>query len=117
LLTIVFATLAAQVAVADTLSLAGKWKVHLSIAGNEADLDCSFAQKDGQLTGTCTGEQASGPIKGTAEGNKAKWTMQNEKNNSAIEYDGTVGTDGRITGKNNVPQYDVGGEFSATRVK
>jgi hypothetical protein len=114
---IMFATVAADVAAADTPSLAGKWTVHMNIAGNEADLDCTFAQKDGQLTGSCTSEQASGPIKGTVDGNKAKWTLQNEKNGTAIEYEGTVAADGKITGKNNVPQYSVNGEFAATRVK
>jgi hypothetical protein len=117
LLIAMFVTVAVDVAAADAPSLAGKWKVHISIAGNEADLDCTFSQKEGQLTGSCTSEQASGPIKGSVDGNKAKWTMQNEKNNTAIEYEGAVGSDGKITGKNNVPQYGVGGEFTAARVK
>jgi hypothetical protein len=117
LLFIMFMAIAVDAAAADIPSLAGKWAVHMNIAGNEADLSCTFSQKENELSGNCTGDQASGPIKGAIEGSKAKWTMQNEKNNTAIEYDGTVGSDGKITGKNNVPQYSVGGDFSATRVK
>jgi hypothetical protein len=117
LLCIVFVSAAINVPAADAPSLAGKWTVHLSVSGNEADLDCTFAQKDNQLTGSCTSEQASGPIKGMVDGKNAKWTMQNEKNGAAIEYAGTVSSDEKITGKINVPQYSVDGEFSATRAK
>ena len=112
-----FVSATGDVFAADEPSLTGKWMVHASVAGNEADMDCTFVQKNSQLTGSCTSERSSGPIKGTVDGKNTAWTMQNEKSGTTTEYAGTMNSRDKISGKINVPQYNVDGEFAATRVK
>jgi hypothetical protein len=45
---------AVVVSAADGVSLTGKWQIQRSAAGNESQQDCTFTQKDSDLTGTCT---------------------------------------------------------------
>lgn len=46
LLLVLLASVSIAASAADTPSLAGNWKVHNSIAGNENDMNCSLTQTD-----------------------------------------------------------------------
>ena len=49
-------------------SVNGKWKVHMSVAGNESDQDCTFAQKETSLTGTCVSDRGTVEVSGKWKG-------------------------------------------------
>jgi hypothetical protein len=72
---LILAALLASAAVtcmaADNASLTGKWKIHQSVMGNDSDSDCTFTQKDNDLTGSCTADQGSGKIIGKIDGTKS----------------------------------------------
>ena len=104
-------------AAADNVSVAGKWHVHDSIAGNDSDSDCTFVQK----TSTCTGhgtrqnEKGSMTITGKFEGKKVTWSYKSEYNGSplTVNHEGTLNDD-KIVGTAHVPEYSVDGDFTAT---
>jgi hypothetical protein len=104
---------------ADNVSLTGKWKIHQSVAGNDSDSDCTFTQKDNDLTGTCTADQGSGKITGKIDGNKVSWSYESEYNGSplTVKYSGTVDSTGKIAGSLSVEQFGVDGDFTATPVQ
>jgi hypothetical protein len=116
LLLISSATLAVA---ADNASVAGKWHVHTSMAGNESDSDCTFVQKGADLTGTCTSDKESVDITGKVDGKKVTWSYKSEYNGSplTVNQEGTLTADNKITGTANVPEYSVDGDFTATHTK
>lgn len=98
---------------------AGTWKVHTSIAGNESDSTCTFAEDAGALTGTCTGaEGKKAEIKGKVEGTKVTWSFAAEYNGMAftLAYTGTLDA-GKITGTAEVAEFSVAGDFTAALSK
>jgi hypothetical protein len=99
-------------------SVTGKWKVHSSIAGNESDSECTFTQKDNDLTGTCALEQINVKIAGKVDGKKVNWSYDTEYNGNplTVKYNGTLDA-GKITGDVLVVQYEVTGDFTATPSK
>ena len=103
---------------ADAPSVAGKWAVHISIAGNDADMTCTFASKDNAITGSCAGEQGTQEVTGTIDGNKVSWSTKGEYNGGplTLAYKGLV--DGAsMRGSVNVVEFGVDGEFSASQAK
>jgi len=49
-------------------SLSGQWAIHISVAGTEKDLACTFVQADNKLTGNCTGDDsANQPLRTNSE--------------------------------------------------
>lgn len=104
---------------ADNPSLTGKWKIHQSVMGNDSDSDCTFAQKDNDLTGSCTADQGSGKIIGKIDGNKVSWLYETEYNGSplTVKFTGTVDSAGKIAGAVSVEQFGVDGEFTAMPAK
>jgi hypothetical protein len=100
-------------------TVAGTWKVHTAIAGNESDGTCTFAEDAGALTGTCTGaEGKKSEIKGKVEGAKVTWSFGSEYNGMALTlvYTGTLDA-GKITGTAEVTEFSVAGDFTATLSK
>ena len=98
---------------------AGKWAVHSSIAGNESDQTCTFAQTGKVLSGTCVNDdKTSVKITGTVEGAKVTWTYHTDYNGTdlTIKYSGTL-AEGKITGDANVDPFGVSGDFTAKVVK
>jgi hypothetical protein len=119
---LVFALLASAAALAaDTTPLAGKWKIHSSIAGNESDGECTLTQKDNQLGGSCkTTDGKDSPAVGSVDGTKITWSFESEYNGTAltITYTGTLdAVAGKVSGNVNVEPFGVDGEFTATAVK
>jgi hypothetical protein len=116
---LLFISAVALAAAADNASVAGKWHVHTSIAGNDSDSDCTFVQKDADLTGTCTSDQGSVNITGKVDGKKVTWSFKSEYNGSplTVNHDGTLTADNKITGTATVPEFSVDGDFTATQAK
>lgn len=103
----------------DPISLTGKWQVQNSIAGNESTQNCTFTQKDADLTGSCESANGKVEITGKIEGKRVIWTYksQYEGNPLTVSYDGTVESATKIAGTVSVPEYSVTGEFTATQSK
>jgi hypothetical protein len=104
---------------ADGPSVTGNWKIHNNIAGNESDMNCSFIQKDMDLTGSCQSEQGTVKISGTIDNKKVNWTFKSEHDGSPITltYGGTLESSDKISGTVKVEEYGVDGEFTATAGK
>jgi hypothetical protein len=100
-------------------SLAGKWKVHNSIVGNESDQDCSFAQQGNDISGTCSVEQGTAKVTGKVTDTKITWQYDTEYNGSPLTlvYTGTMDKDSKITGTVEVQPMSVNGDFTATPSK
>jgi cytoskeletal protein CcmA (bactofilin family) len=86
------------------------------VIGRQGDQDCTFTQKDKALTGTCKSYDVAGDVEGTVDGDKVKWLLKRDTGSTGnLNFSGTVGSDGKITGTVDVPSYNVSGEFTATR--
>lgn len=98
----------------DSSPLAGKWKIHSSIAGNDNDMQCTFSQTNKDLAGTCKGEQGDVRITGKVDGKKVTWSYQSDYNGSPLtmKYEGSSES-GKIAGTVTVDPFGVSGDFSA----
>src|SRR5438270_4577448 len=112
----VFATL--PILAAGSSGVAGKWKVHNNIAGNESDQDCTFLQTDKVLTGNCKGDNSEVKITGTIDGKKITWKFDSEYNGTplTLTYTGTLDDSGNIQGDVQVDPMGVTGDFKASPV-
>jgi len=106
-------------AAADGPSVAGKWKVHNRIVGNESDQDCSFTQQGKDISGTCSLEQGTAKVTGKVTDAKITWQYDTEYNGSPLTlvYTGTMDKDSKITGTVEVQPMSVNGDFTATPSK
>jgi hypothetical protein len=102
----------------DNAGLTGKWKLHQSIAGNESDSDCTFTQKDNDLTGSCGSDEKAVKIIGKVDGKKLSWSYNSEYNGTplTVKFTGTLDAD-KITGEVEVDPFSATGDFTATQVK
>jgi len=120
-LLIVFLLAAAAVVApaADDASLSGKWQIKRIAAERESQLDCTFNQKNGDLTGTCTSDRGTVAISGKVEGKTVTWTHKTDSEGGTVtvEYTGKIDSATRITGKVLAVEFSVEGEFTATRSK
>lgn len=109
----------AIVAAADNPSVDGKWQVHNSIVGNESDMTCTLTQKNGDLSGSCNGEQGTVNISGKVDGKNVNWVYKSQYNGGPITltYKGTLDSANKITGTVTVEEYSVQGDFTATQSK
>ena len=98
-----------------TPNLAGQWKVHNSIAGNESDQDCTFAQTENKLSGSCKSEDREVQVTGSIEGKNVTWKYDTEYNGTAITltYTASIEDASKIAGNVEVDPYGVSGEFTA----
>jgi len=96
-------------------SVTGKWKVHSSIAGNDSDVNCSFTQSGGDLSGSCQGPQGDVKVTGKVDGKKVSWWYQMDYNGSPLTMTNMGILDaGKITGTVTVDPFGVSGDMSAT---
>jgi len=104
---------------AGTPKIAGQWKVHKSIAGNESDQDCTFAVADNKITGNCEAEDRNMQVNGTIDGSKVTWKLETEYDGSPLTmtYTATLDDSEKIAGAVDVQPYGVTGEFTATPLK
>jgi hypothetical protein len=110
---------AAALAAADQASVAGRWQIHASIAGNESDTLCTLTQRDAEVAGSCDTLQG-GPaaVAGKVDGDKVTFGFKTEYNGTPItvNYQGKLDA-GKISGTVSVPEFAVEGEFTATQAK
>lgn len=118
LLSLFFAATAAVVSAADPV-IEGKWQVHTSIAGNENDMVCTFAQKEEALTGSCASPTQTFEITGKRTANRVTWSYKSEYNGTplTVKYDGSLDAATGMKGNVEVPEFSVSGDFSATPAK
>jgi hypothetical protein len=116
---LLFASAAMTVSAADNPSLSGDWTIHSNIAGNESDMTCSFKQKDKALTGTCKLDGGPVDITGNVSDKRVMWTYKSEYNGSPITltYYGNLESAEKISGRVNVEEYSVDGDFTAAPSK
>jgi hypothetical protein len=107
----------ASTAFAATPNLTGQWTVHVSIAGNDADIPCTFTATEKTIGGSCKGPDGKdAPLAGSIDGEKITWKYDSEYNGTPLTNTYTVtGTDGaKITGSVEVQPFGVTGDFTAT---
>ncbi len=104
---------------ADDTALHGKWKVHISVGDNQSDEECTFTQKDKDLTGSCVSDRGTSPINGKVDGKKVNWVSKSQYQGGplTLTFNGTLESTAKITGSLNVAEYNVDGEFTATQSK
>jgi hypothetical protein len=104
---------------ADAPVVTGKWKLHNSVAGNESDMNCTFTQKEGDLTGVCEGEQGPVNITGKVDGKNVNWVYKGTYNGSPITltYKGAVDEKNTLNGSLTVEEFGVEGTFSASQAQ
>jgi hypothetical protein len=117
-LPLLFASVVAFAQAPDAGLFSGKWKVHSIVSGNEYDTECTFVQKDNDVTGTCTTDNGPAKLTGKVDGKKLSWSYESEYNGAplTLKYSGTLDA-GKIDGDIDVVQYNVGGGFTATQEK
>ena len=120
LVTFLLTAAAVVVPAADDSSLTGKWQIQRSAAGNESQQDCTFTQKDNDLTGTCTStDRGTVQISGKVDGKSVTWTYKGESPGGTVTvvHKGTVESSSKITGTLIAVEFSIEGEFTATRAK
>ena len=119
LLAFLMAAAAVSAIAADEAPLTGKWQIQRSAAGNESRQDCTFTQKDKDLTGTCQDERGTVTISGKVEGKKVTWTYKGESPGGLVTvvYSGAVESASKMSGSVEALEYSVVGEFTATRAQ
>jgi hypothetical protein len=119
LLGLVAAAAIPVVVTAQAAPVAGKWEVNANVSGTASYMECTFTQKDAELSGTCEGEQGPRTITGKVDGKSVTWQFntQWEGQTLTVYYKGTLQSPEKITGSVDVQPLSVGGEFTATRPK
>jgi invasion protein IalB len=97
-------------------SLTGKWKVHIIVAGNEQDQQCSFTQSDKAIAGTCNSDQGQVKVTGSVDGSKATWKFDSEYQGTPITltYTGAFDDKGKLSGSVDVAPFNVSGDFDVS---
>lgn len=121
LLSALLASAAVTSLAADNASLAGKWKINSSIAGNDSDSECTLTQADNDLAGTCkTSEGKDAKATGKVDGAKVTWSFESEYEGTplTIKYTGRLDPAlGKIAGTVSAEPFGVDGDFTATSEK
>jgi 4-hydroxy-3-methylbut-2-enyl diphosphate reductase IspH len=94
----------------------GNWSISASIGGNPATIQCALVQKADVLSGTCKPAQFDpSAITGSVAGASAKWgyDVVFNGNQNHVEYEATLGADGKLTGTLHLGPMPV--PFTATR--
>ncbi|MBI2686640.1 MAG: hypothetical protein HYX27_10015 [Acidobacteria bacterium] len=117
LLSFLLASAAIAAPADDSVSLNGKWQIHRIAAGRESRQECTFTQKNNDLTGTCRSDQGTVEISGKVDGKKVTWTYKGQSEGGAVTvvYKGTMDSATKIIGTVSALEYGVEGEFTATQ--
>jgi hypothetical protein len=119
-LSILLASASAFAVAADNVSLNGKWAVHSNIAGNESDVDCTFTQKDNDLSGSCASDQGDKSLTGKVDGRKIAWSYKSEYNGTplTVKYSGIIDpATNKLSGTVTVDEFGVDGDFTGVPSK
>ena len=111
--------LSASALTAGTPDIAGQWKVHQNIVGNESDQDCTFTVAEKKITGNCKTEDKTFDVTGSIDGNKVTWKYDTDYNGSTLTlvYTATLGDGGKFSGDVEVQPMSIHGDFTATAAK
>jgi hypothetical protein len=96
--------------------ISGTWSISATIGGNPAAIECTLVQKGDALTGTCKPAQFEpSAVTGTVAGSGAKWgyDVVFNGNQNHVEYEATLGADGKLSGTLRLGPMPV--PFTATR--
>lgn len=94
----------------------GSWNISATIGTSPATIQCTIVQKGDALTGTCKPAQFDpSPITGAVTGSSAKWgyDVVFNGNQNHVEYDATLGADGKLSGTLHLGPMPV--TFTATK--
>jgi hypothetical protein len=119
-LSILLASESAFALAADNVSLSGKWTVHSNIAGNENDVECTFTQKDNDLSGSCASDQGDKSLTGKVDGRKIAWSYKSEYNGTplTVKYSGIIDpATNKLSGTVTVDEFGVDGDFTGAPSK
>jgi opacity protein-like surface antigen len=108
----------ASLRAASAADVSGSWHVTGSVGDTPIDTTCTLAEKDGALSGTCIRkDKKSVDATGSVKGQNIQWHYNSDYNGDAISvnYSGTLGKDGTISGTIVVDPYNATGEFTATK--
>ncbi len=110
--------LLAGAAVADVPELKGKWTVHLSVAGYENDMPCTFNQNGTELTGSCKSQDKDVAVTGKVEEGKVTFTHKGEYEGQelTLTYTGKFESPAKVAGSLSVQPMGVDGDFTAVPV-
>ncbi len=115
-----FAT-ALTASAASPVSIAGKWKIHTEVGGNEYDGECTLTQSDNVIGGSCTtAEGKDAKVTGKVDGANVTWAYDSEYNGTpmTLTYTATVGSNAdKISGTMTVDPFNAEGDFTATAEK
>jgi hypothetical protein len=119
LLLLTLALVLAVVVSAQPVSVDGRWEVNANVGGTASDLDCTFTQKDTDLTGSCATDQTPLPIMGKVDGKTVTWQFNTQYEGQTLTaiYSGTLESADKIVGTVDVQPIGVSGDFTAKRAK
>ncbi len=117
LLWIFLVSVAVSAQAVDTNAMSGKWKVHTEISGTEQDQDCTFTQKDTDLTGSCTSDKGAVNITGKIDDKKVTWSYDSDYEGTplTVKFSGTRNSETKIVGTATVDAFGVEGDFTAAQ--
>jgi hypothetical protein len=100
-------------------SVTGNWTVRADVSGNQSESNCTFTQKETELTGSCKSDRGTVMIIGRVEDKTVSWQFdtQYEGQTLTVYYSGTSQSAEKITGTINVQPMNASGEFTATKTK
>ena len=115
-------TVAALIAAIPALAadgVTGKWVIHQSVAGNENDANCTFAQTGEELTGSCDFPGGAVKLAGKIAQKKVAFTIQTEYNGAplTLRFSGTVESATKMSGNVAVEPFGVEGDWTAAPAK
>lgn len=119
LLLLTLALVPSVAVIAEPVSVNGRWEVNANVGGTASDMDCTFTQKDTDLTGSCTTDQTPLAITGKVDGKTVTWQFntQYEGQTLTVVYSGTLDASDKIVGTVDVQPISVSGDFTARRAK
>ncbi|HLY17229.1 MAG TPA: hypothetical protein VKR61_08385 [Bryobacteraceae bacterium] len=104
---------------AENASLAGKWNLHYNISGYDGNLDCTFDQKDKDVTGTCKSSDGTVSVTGKVDDKAVTLQYKTQYNGDdlTIVYTGKLESAAKFAGTVTVQPMGADGEFTATQSK
>jgi hypothetical protein len=85
----------------------------------KATCSARLSQKEDVLSGHCTTDSGKFQISGKISGNKVAWSYKSEYNGTPLtaKYEGALDSATRMKGSVDVPEFNAGGDFTATQSK
>ena len=98
-------------------SVAGSWKISVSVAGTQAEMNCTFKQEEAKLSGTCGGASGEFEAAGEVKDKEIDFRHNSAYNGETLSlyYKGTLESDGTIKGSIVVQPMQIEGTFVAAK--